>query len=190
MFRRGRRPSRWEVRQFSNTVNQTTNANGFSVDDTILFSPAAYSASPANAHLLKDWTVCLGYWFSDGTFIQSTVGNASCTIFEYVYLADQNSGGGSIYSGSAFSGANEVAGADPRVVPNRVMFRRMTQVNPVAGSTLSASFNWLPIRSRLKYRVKTSQSLVWRLEILNNSSNVATQIQFAALAALAIKANP
>lgn len=190
MFRRGGRRSRYDVRQYSNSNTFNVAASGFVVTDTVLFSPSSYSASAANAHLQKDFTVAIGEWQSDFMVTNSTQGNNNAVLYEYIYLADVKAGDLNVYTGAAFSGANELGGSDPRNVPDRVLFRRFCMLDPVFGVVANASFNWHPRRRVVKCRVKIAQALTWRIEILNNSTNVALTGECIALAAVAVKANP
>lgn len=189
MFRRRRGRSRYEVRQFSTAATFFVDTSSFSVQDTIVMQPATLGGSPEDAHLEKDFTLAIRAWYSDLAYNQSVVGDGYLTLYEYLYVADVNTAGASIYAGVPFSGANELAASDPRIMPTAIMLRRATLVTPVFGSPLSWSNNWHEPIIRVKRRIKSNQALFWRLEGVNGGVTTF-QGNTMGFGAFALKANP
>lgn len=189
-FRRTFRRSRYDIRQYSESNVIVTAATGFTVTENVLFAPAAYTVAPSAAHLQKDFTIQIGEWQSDILVESAVVGNAALTCYEFIYLADADTSGLSIYNPFAFSGSNQLAATDPRQLPDRMVFRRHVSLFPIFGSVAGVDFNWHPRRRGVKVRVKPNQALYARLEVLNNGTANDQTVRWTQFAAVAVKANP
>lgn len=158
--------------------------------DVSFFSPMIFANSSPAAKTAKSFTVRIGALYTDLAVTSSTAGNAPILAAECIYLADQNTIGATLYSGSTFlQTTNELAAGDPRALPPRILFRRTCFLNPVFGETASSNNNWGPVRLRSKVIVKEDETLQYRVEWFNQAANTQPG-DYTVMAALAVKANP
>lgn len=187
--RRGTNP--WQVRNFyQGALSGNVAAGGTTATDLSIFIAQTYLGNTTAAKAGKSYTLAFKSWTSDGIVTSAAAGTNIFEIRECIYLADINTVGASIYSGTVFLQQNEMAAVDARTLPQRIIFRRTVNPFPVFGSQVAGAINWVPRAPRVKVIVKETQGLFWHLEFNNSNGGNTQSATMTALAAIAVKLNP